>query len=48
MGWFDNKVYCEFLYAMSDKYAVVEVTQKDKSTYELSLKFDDIFSDENP
>lgn len=47
IGWCDNKVYCEFLYAMSDKYAVVEITREDKSKYELNLEFDYIFSDES-
>ena len=44
----ENKVYCKFLWATSDEYAVVELTQSDKSKIRLDLEFDKLFSDESP
>jgi len=48
LGWNDTKIYCQFLFALSDNHCCVMMTGQDGTVHKMDFKFEDIFSDETP
>jgi hypothetical protein len=46
LGWNDTKIYCKFLFTLSDDYCRIELKQSDGSLVKMDMKFEDVFSDE--